>query len=73
LCADFFRARLREHSAAAGAVRALPLPIPVAYGVKRQKAAICAKAGDKKAGLANRIRGKISDIYRRARSKPTRA
>jgi len=37
------------------AVRALPLPIPVAYGVKRQKAAICAKAGDRKSKLANRV------------------
>jgi len=51
------------------ATRALPLPIPVAYGRKRHKPAICAKAGDRKTGLANRIRGKTSEINRRFRSR----
>jgi|GEM_PF-4683411 len=32
-------------------------PIPVAYDANAQTA-ICIKAGDRKAGLANRIRGK---------------
>jgi len=44
----FVRVRPRSLCPAGRAVRALPLPIPVAYGRKRQKAAICAKAGDDK-------------------------